>query len=133
MICGYGGINSAGRSSSDLAYKRLVFDLLSEDMKNEVVEGVFDDDGYRVDADIEIQPQFIDVGEGGVKPVVDDEAAEKRRRRRRPRRQVRIGFGVHRTKTLQAASNRLAEMKEFWPHSKKTRSYLESEKKISWR
>lgn len=38
VICGYGGINSAGRSSSDLAYKRLVFDLLSEDMKNEVVE-----------------------------------------------------------------------------------------------
>nr|GIR52320.1 MAG: hypothetical protein CM15mP61_10290 [Gammaproteobacteria bacterium] len=33
VICGYGGINSAGRSSSDLAYKRLVFDLLSEDMK----------------------------------------------------------------------------------------------------
>ena len=32
------GINSAGRSSSDLAYKRLVFDLLSEEMKNEVVE-----------------------------------------------------------------------------------------------
>ena len=102
-------------------------------MKNEVVEGVFGDDGYRVDADIEIQPQFIDVGEGGVKPVVDDEAAEKRRRRRRPLRQVRIGFGVHRTKTLQATSNRLAEMKDFWRHSKKTRSYLESEKKISWR
>ena len=38
VICGYGGINSAGRSSSDLAYKRLVFDLLSEEMKNEVVE-----------------------------------------------------------------------------------------------
>ena len=38
VICGYGGINSAGRSSSDLAYQRLVFDLLSEDMKNEVVE-----------------------------------------------------------------------------------------------
>ena len=36
VICGYGGINSAGRSAFDLAYKRLVFDLLSEE-KNEVI------------------------------------------------------------------------------------------------
>ena len=38
VICGYGGINSAGRSSSDLAYKRLVYDLLSEDMKSDVIK-----------------------------------------------------------------------------------------------
>jgi len=36
VICGYGGINSAGRSAFDLAYKRLVFNLLSEEEKNEV-------------------------------------------------------------------------------------------------
>ena len=37
VICGYGGINSAGRSAFDLAYKRLVFNLLSEEEKNEVI------------------------------------------------------------------------------------------------
>ena len=31
VICGYGGINSAGRSAFDLAYKRLVFNLLSQE------------------------------------------------------------------------------------------------------
>ena len=40
VVCGYGGINSAGRSSSDLAYKRLVYDLLSEDMKNVLISRV---------------------------------------------------------------------------------------------
>ena len=37
VICGYGGINSAGRSAFDLAYKRLVFNLLSQEEKNEVI------------------------------------------------------------------------------------------------
>ena len=37
VICGYGGINSAGRSAFDLAYKRLVFNLLSQEEKNGVI------------------------------------------------------------------------------------------------
>ena len=37
VICGYGGINSAGRSAFDLAYKRLVFNLLSQEDKNDVI------------------------------------------------------------------------------------------------
>ena len=38
VICGYGGINSAGRSAFDLAYKRLVFNLLSQEEKNDVTD-----------------------------------------------------------------------------------------------
>jgi len=37
VICSIGGINSAGRTSSNLAYQRLIYETLSEDEKSNVL------------------------------------------------------------------------------------------------
>ena len=40
LIVSYGGINAAGRSVFDLAHKRMIFDVISAESQNEVLESL---------------------------------------------------------------------------------------------
>ena len=37
VICSIGGINSAGRTSNEMSYKRMVFNNLDSELKKEVI------------------------------------------------------------------------------------------------